>query len=154
MKTVSQVPAGTKPPIAATYAVAFTAAQIFGFADLVRRLGQVYGPDADRSLRQDLVDALNAFVNLLPEPSEQDGDAYLAAVRTGELPDWAPMASRWPRRARSAPPGSEPGRQCRGPQRVRKPPPARSLAFLSPSARRGRGWRGSSPTPRPRPTPH
>jgi anti-sigma regulatory factor (Ser/Thr protein kinase) len=70
------------------YTVEFTAAQIFGFADLVRRLGQAYGPDAGRSLRQDLVDALNAFVNLLPEPSDEDGDAYLAAMRAGELPNW------------------------------------------------------------------
>ncbi len=76
------------PPAARSYAVQFTAAQIFGFSDLVRRLGQAYGPDADRPLRQDLVDALNAFVQLLPEPSDEDGAAYLAAMRAGDLPNW------------------------------------------------------------------
>ena len=76
------------PPAISSYAVQLTAAQIFGFADLVRRLGQAYGPDTDRALRQDLVDALNEFVNLLPKPSDEDGDAYLAAMRAGDLPNW------------------------------------------------------------------
>ena len=73
----------------ATYAAEFSAAQILGFADLVRRLGQAYGPDAGHHLRQDLVDALSAFADLLPEPSDDDGDAYLAAVQAGELPNWS-----------------------------------------------------------------
>lgn len=73
---------------AATYKAEFTAAQIFGFADLVRRLNQAHSPDADRFLRTDLTDALFTFLNLLPEPSDEDGDAYLAAMRAGELPNW------------------------------------------------------------------
>ncbi len=79
----------TAPPAAsATYTAELTAAQIFGFADLVRRMNQAYGPDADRFIRQDLADALFAFLQLTPEPTDEDGDAYLAAVRAGELPNW------------------------------------------------------------------
>lgn len=69
----------------ATYSVKLTADQIYGFSDLVRRLNRADGPDA---LRRDFADALNAFADLLPEPSDADGDAYLAAVRSGNLPSW------------------------------------------------------------------
>ena len=73
----------------ASYTAELTAAQIFGFADLVRRLGQAYGPDASTvPCARTWFDALNSFVCLLPEPPEEDGDAYLAAVRAGQLPDW------------------------------------------------------------------
>jgi hypothetical protein len=73
----------------AAYALTLTAGQIFSFADLVRRLGVgYYGQDGDSILRQELADALNAFVQLLPEPSGEDGSAYLNAMRAGEFPDW------------------------------------------------------------------
>jgi hypothetical protein len=70
-----------------TYPVELTGAQIFGLADLVRRLGCARTPDG-AGLRQDLLDGLNTFLNLLPEPTEEDGDAYLAAMRAGDVPDW------------------------------------------------------------------
>lgn len=76
----------------ATYTVQMTGAQIFGFADLVRRLTAApAGPEdgeSPRYLRKDLADALWALVDLTPEPSDDDGDAYLSAVRTGQLPAW------------------------------------------------------------------
>lgn len=71
-----------------TYTAELTGAQIFGLADLVRRLGQNYSQDGEAGLRQELLDALNDFQRLLPEPSDEDGDAYLEAVKVGELPDW------------------------------------------------------------------
>jgi hypothetical protein len=72
-----------------TYPVELTGAQIFGLADLVRRLGtHTMAQDGDAHLRDDLADALTAFVGLLPEPSDDDIDPYLAAVKAGELPDW------------------------------------------------------------------
>jgi hypothetical protein len=71
-----------------TYPVTLTAAQVFGFADLVRRLNASYSQDGEASLRQELCDALFGHLNLLPEPSDADGDAYLAAVRAGQLPNW------------------------------------------------------------------
>ena len=70
---------------ARTYTAELTGAQIFSFAELVRRLCRA---DVERPLRQDLAAALMAFEALLPEPSEEDGDAYLAAVQAGELPAW------------------------------------------------------------------
>lgn len=71
------------------YTVALTAGQIFSFAALVRRLGVVYYPqDGPSVLRRELVDALNEFVDLLPDPSEEDGDAYLAAMAAGQVPNW------------------------------------------------------------------
>ena len=71
-----------------TYTATVTGAQVFSFADLARRLNQAYGPDYDRQLHQDLADALFALVRLTPEPSDADGDAYLAAMRAGEVPNW------------------------------------------------------------------
>jgi len=68
-----------------TYTAELTGEQIFGFADLVRRLSRA---DVDRPLRQDLAAALMAFEALMPEPSAEDGDAYLAAVQAGRLPAW------------------------------------------------------------------
>jgi hypothetical protein len=71
----------------AAYTAELTADQIFGFADLARRLSRADGPDSP--LRQDLADALNVFADLLPFPSDADGAAYLAAVHSGDLPNWA-----------------------------------------------------------------
>ncbi len=76
---------------------------------------QAYGPDTNRALRQALVDALNEFVNLLPEPSDEDGDAYLAAMRAGDLPNWGmddqPLTEtteEWAARVRATrPPGPD-----------------------------------------------
>ena len=70
-----------------TYPVELTGAQIFGLADLIRRLGAARTPDG-AGLRQDLLDALNAFQYLLPEPSDADIDPYLDAVKSGLLPNW------------------------------------------------------------------
>lgn len=70
------------------YSTSLTGAQIFSFADLVRRLNAKYPQDGEGSLRQELCDALHGFLALLPEPSDDDGDAYLAAVRRGALPNW------------------------------------------------------------------
>jgi hypothetical protein len=70
-----------------TYPVELTGGQIFGLADLIRLLGQARTPDG-ASLRQDLLDGLNEFQRLLPDPSDEDGDAYLAAMRAGQVPDW------------------------------------------------------------------
>jgi hypothetical protein len=86
--TAGQVAAPRSGLGSSTCTVVLTGTQIFGFADLVRRLGRAYGPDAKRSLRQELHDALNTFVALLPEPSDEDVDVYLAAVQAGELPNW------------------------------------------------------------------
>jgi hypothetical protein len=80
----ARVPVAAK----ATYAVELTADQIFGFSDLVRRLARAYGPDQENPLRHDLATTLEAFADLLPEPSEDDDDAYLAAVDAGTLPNW------------------------------------------------------------------
>lgn len=77
---------------ARTYPVELTGAQIFGLSDLVRLLGSARTPDGEGGLRQELLDALNEFQRLLPEPSDDDIDAYLAAVRSGELPDWNAVA--------------------------------------------------------------
>jgi hypothetical protein len=71
---------------ARTYTALATGAQIFCFADLVRRLVQAYGPDESAPLHQDMADGLFALVRLTPEPSDEDGDAYLAAGRAGQLP--------------------------------------------------------------------
>jgi hypothetical protein len=71
-----------------TYPVELTGEQIFGFSDLVRRLTRAYGPDADQPLRHDLAAALEAFAALLPEPSEEDGEAYCDATDKGSLPRW------------------------------------------------------------------
>ena len=71
-----------------TYTVTLSAAQIFGFADLVRRLNASHPQDGESSLRQELCDALYDTLRLLPEPSDEDGDAYLEAVKAGELPNW------------------------------------------------------------------
>lgn len=73
---------------ARTYPVELTAHQIFGFSDLVRRLARAYGPDGDQPLRHDLASALEAFADLLPEPSEEDGEAYCNAMDNGSLPRW------------------------------------------------------------------
>lgn len=83
------VPAAELAPVTArTYPVELTAEQIFGFSDLVRRLTRAYGPDHGHPLRHDLAAALEAFAELLPEPSEADGDAYLDAMDAGTLPNW------------------------------------------------------------------
>jgi hypothetical protein len=79
----------SKPePASPTYPVELTGAQIFGLADLIRLLGSARTPDGDGSLRQELLDALNEFQRLLPEPSDDDIDPYLDAVRDGRLPNW------------------------------------------------------------------
>ncbi|HEX3956619.1 MAG TPA: hypothetical protein VHZ03_08300 [Trebonia sp.] len=72
----------------ANYTAELTADQIFNFADLVRRLNYIGEADYDNPLRQDIADALQAFMNLLPEPTDSDGDAYLAKMRAGEFVDW------------------------------------------------------------------
>lgn len=90
------MPAATGKPAdpTATYTVRMTGAQIFGFADLVRRLTAapaiwpVADGEAPRYLRQDLAEALQQVLDLTPEPSEEDADAYLAAVDAGQLPAW------------------------------------------------------------------
>lgn len=72
-----------------TYTVTLSADQIFGFADLVRRLGtHTMTQDGGSHLRTDLADALDGFASLLPEPDDADADAYLAAVKAGELRNW------------------------------------------------------------------
>lgn len=91
MATTTTTTTAARPAGAAetTDAAAVTVAQVYGFADLVRRLAAARcDQDGDRLLRQDLADPLFAFAELLPEPSDEDGDAYLAAVGAGELPDW------------------------------------------------------------------
>jgi hypothetical protein len=70
------------------YRAELTGEQIFGFSDLVRRMARAYGPDAEQPLRQDLAAALEAFAALLPEPSEEDGEAYCDAMDAGSLPRW------------------------------------------------------------------
>jgi len=75
-------------PATAVYAVELTGEQIFGFSDLVRRLARAYGPDLDNPMRHDLATALEAFAALLPEPSEEDGEAYCDAMDNGGLPRW------------------------------------------------------------------
>jgi hypothetical protein len=99
----------TRDSSPAAYAVTLTADQVFGFADLVRRLTSRYSQDGDSTLRQELGDALYAFLNLLPEPSDEDGDAYLARVESGDLPKWGmdslPLtetAAEWVARVRPA----------------------------------------------------
>lgn len=81
--TVTATEAGPR-----AYTATVTGAQVFALADLVRRLNQAYGPDAERHLHQDLTDALFAFVGLTPEPSDADGDAYCLALDAGQLPRW------------------------------------------------------------------
>jgi hypothetical protein len=70
------------------YNVKLTSDQIFSLAELARRLTSRYSQDGDATLRQELVDALHGFVSLLPEPSDEDGDAYLEAQAAGEVPNW------------------------------------------------------------------
>ncbi len=113
MKVTAPGTAAGPPEAASSYTAEFTAAQIFSFSDLVRRLGQAYGPDTERHLRQDLADALNGFAMLLPEPSDADGDVYLASVRAGDLPNWGmddqPLTEtteEWAARVRAAQPPS------------------------------------------------
>jgi len=86
--TTTPAPQGGTPmttPKPRTYPVELTAGQIFGFSDLVRRLTLA---SVERPLRHDLAAALMAFEALLPEPSGEDGDAYVAAVQAGLLPAW------------------------------------------------------------------
>ena len=78
----------TTEAAARTYTAIVTGAQVFSFADLVRRVAQAYGPDLERQLHQDYVDALFAFLRLTPEPSDEDGDGYLRAMKAGQVPNW------------------------------------------------------------------
>jgi hypothetical protein len=146
------VRAETVPAAPAPYIALATGAQIFCFADLVRRLTQAYGPDEDRQLHQDIADGLFALVSLTPEPSDEDGDAYLAAGRAGQLPaywsgddlaltetpaDWTERA-----RARRASPVTWPGLAPEGAARYEIPLTADSIlsfeALTARLARRGR----------------
>ena len=82
-------PACAAGAVTSAYTLTLTAGQIFSFADLARRLAAGhYSQDGDLSLRQELTDALYAFMRLLPEPSDEDGTAYLDAMRAGEFPCW------------------------------------------------------------------
>jgi hypothetical protein len=78
------------PATTATAPATLTAWQVWNFADLVRRLAQAYGPDADRHLHMDLVDGLFAFLGELPEPDyeEAPGVDYCEALRAGRIPNW------------------------------------------------------------------
>jgi hypothetical protein len=81
---------GLAPAGAATYEMTLTAAQIFDFAGLVGRLGiQVFPQDGDVRLRHDLWEALQAFADLLPEPSDDNLDLYIAELHAGELTNWS-----------------------------------------------------------------
>lgn len=71
-----------------TYQVELTGDQVFGFSDLVRRLARAHGADLGNPMRHDLATALEAFAGLLPEPSEEDGEAYCEAMDNGSLPRW------------------------------------------------------------------
>jgi hypothetical protein len=136
---------------ARTYTALATGAQIFSFADLVRRLAQAYGPDEDRQLHQDMVDGLFAFVRLTPEPSDTDGDAYCLALDSGQLPRWGwdglaltETPAEWTARARArrAAPVTWPGLAPEGAARYEITLTADSIlsfeALAARLARRGR----------------
>lgn len=136
----------------APYTALATGAQIFCFADLVRRLTQAYGPDEGRQLHQDMADGLFALVALAPEPSDEDGDAYLAAGRDGQLPAYwsgdslalTETPAQWTERARArrAAPVTWPGLTPEGAVRYEIPLTADSIlsfeALTARLARRGR----------------
>lgn len=77
---------GLVPGGAARYDVPLTAAQILSFEALAARLARRDG-DAP-VVRHDLWAGLQAFADLLPEPSEGDVARYLSDVTAGLLPDW------------------------------------------------------------------
>lgn len=79
----------SSPDNSTKYTVTLTANQIFTFAALERRLGVLYySQDGPSVLRMELAAALREFVELLPEPTEEDGEAYLSALDAGEVPNW------------------------------------------------------------------
>lgn len=79
----------SRPDNSTKYTVTLTANQIFSFAALERRLGAFcYSQDGPSVLRTELAAALREFVNLLPEPTEEDGEAYLSALDAGGVPNW------------------------------------------------------------------
>jgi hypothetical protein len=86
--TAAATPATAFSGVTSAYSFTLTAAQIFSFADLVRRLAQAYGPDASRRLNQDYVDALFAFLALTPEPGDEEVPAYCRALDLGLVPNW------------------------------------------------------------------
>jgi hypothetical protein len=108
----------------AAYTARLTGAQIFGFADLVRRLNQAYGPDTGSFLREDITGALWEIVRLTPEPSEVDSGAYCRAMNAGQVPNWGmddlaltETTAQWTARAcarRAAGPAVWPGLAPRG----------------------------------------
>jgi hypothetical protein len=134
------------------YTALATGAQIFCFADLTRRLTQAYGPDEGRQLHQDMADGLFALVGLTPEPSDEDGDAYLAAGRAGQLPAYwsgdslalTETPAEWTERARArrAAPVTWPGLAPEGAARYEIPLTAADIlsfeTLVARLARRGR----------------
>jgi hypothetical protein len=145
----------TTEATARTYTAMVTGAQVFSYADLARRLGQAYGADYDYQLHQDMVDVLFALLYLTPEPTEEDGDDYLSAMKDGQVPSWgrddAPLTetpAEWTARARAsrdAGPATWPGLAADGAARYAMPlSAAEILSFEALTARLARHHDGDA----------